>query len=891
VTFRYFRKQLLGTVQMGHVPPYILNTGGAMTDGGLYVGFQATGTQQFNFRQGPNYIDGTINASGRGARVARLTTDLDPWWVARIEPSTEDTLNRTVWINDIVLLDEDGGAIVIGTFASVRNQPAAGPYSMNFYNADNTLAFNIPKKNKAVYGGFFARISPAGVWQWCQQIWDDPTNTGRDAGVQCRKGSLVTGGLVAVAGQAVLLQGLATRLYFDAVTFFNNIVVTTGLTTVYYGYVAFYNVADGTLVAAQVDSPEANNFAPTQVLFHNDSPNSDMNGSGADSDFAPSFYEWGGGLSPYSSEGGVVHSAAKYGFGNAGVDILLDYGNTDLFLPYIREDSNSTTGFLAARDSAGVDWAAVIEEPDPLVDINQKMFSNVWTFPDGSCIALGKSGFKAADDQNADLERYALPLAAPVEVDAEGLPYLFAVRFAANGDVVWSRRIAQYGAVIAGIPVFIAECWDDDANNLLHFIVAQNSSILALSAIDGAGVLYPLNTTGASNKAFLFSLDKDTGAVTHVDRIISQPGTNTFYGYSLAVSGVTGKVYVLPYGGTATTAQVFPSSVAPISLGVTGSSQQAQIVETTVNPSPATPVTNPYTPTRVRELTYLAGGSNYARIIRPIVGPTVYDRAAQYYDFYSRRVTAGGGAIVDAAATLAFIEGMVAEDIWTAFSAAFLPFAGLAKDGGELVSRWFNLHGPDVTASGTLRPTWVASDAGFNNQPVLTFDGATDYFSNVSGTSGDVIYDNIFVQAAQFEAFAVFNADIINTNTNGANDSLIVCSVTGLELNSVPRMQIWNNDGTVDVAASVITTGATYLAHGRHEGGQVISSIDGGVETSAASGNCNPALNTVMRIGANVSGSGLFDGRLAGVFALRRNLTVGQRAAFITYLKNLYGIA
>lgn len=859
-------------------------------DGGLYASWLATAATQYTFRQGPQYVDSYANSNGHSARIARLTTDLDPWWVAGINPSTEDTQNRVVFVNDIISLHDDGGAIVIGTFSSTRNQPASGLYSMNFYNADGSLAFNVPKKNKALYGGFFAKISFDGVWQWCKQIWDDGFNSGVDSGAKCLKGSLLPDGSFAVIGSATLVANnvstpTPSRLFFDNVTSFTNIITTLGANRIRYDFVGIYDDA-GDLIAAQVDSPEADNGSPTQTWLHVPAQGTDHQILTAD--YAQGVYTWAGGASPYASDAGLFHTASRYYAGGAGQDILLDYGNTNLYLPYVRESSTSATGFVAARNASGVDWAGTLVEPNlGGTDFNSNAFSDVWTFPDGGCIALGKATFEAVDDQNAQLQRYPSAI-APVTIDANGKPYIVAVRYAANGDVVWSRRIVEYSIQVSvgteGLPIFTANLYNDEANNEMTFLLGTGNTT-AWSVIDGAGGLHAVDATGAYNKNFLVSIDKDTGAVTRTARVIETGIAG--YAYAMTVNNLTGKTYVMTHFGGSAPIDLFPTSAATYEKDIGASTQNSVLIEVTPTASPADPLTDPYTPTRVTELT-LSGATNHiTRAVRPIITTTSYSKAEQYYDFYARRVALASGTVEDPAATLAFIAFMVENDMWTMLSSAFVPWAGFIKDGGGLVSRWFNLHGPDVYATLTARPVWVAADAAFNNLPSIAFDGTNDALAAVN--QSEVRWHDIFLRRDEFEAYAVFNADVINTNTNGANDALIQVGQAGLELNSVPRMQIFSNDGTVDVAASVITTGATYLAHGRHEGGQIISSIDDGVETSSASGNVTPANLGVLTLGAN--GGAFFDGRLSLLPTFRRTLSPDQRTALFAYIKDLYAIA
>jgi len=75
VTFRYFRTQRLGTVQMGHVPPYILNTGGVVVSDLLYF-------------SGSFSVQTVIDPEGPTPTTLTNTTSALQGWVSAVDRNT-----------------------------------------------------------------------------------------------------------------------------------------------------------------------------------------------------------------------------------------------------------------------------------------------------------------------------------------------------------------------------------------------------------------------------------------------------------------------------------------------------------------------------------------------------------------------------------------------------------------------------------------------------------------------------------------------------------------------------------------------------------------------------------------------------------------------------------
>jgi hypothetical protein len=699
-------------------------------------------------------------------------------------------------------------------------------------------------------------------------------------------------GDVYLAGTFRLIDLTTARVYFDDTTYFTGINLASSVNAATYGFVAWIDSTDGSLIAHQVDSAEADVTSPNGVyMWQRNNSGTLLNGL-TTSDYAQTIRDYGGGVSPFASSAGVMHFAAKYGSATTTADLLLDYGNTDLFMVNASNSGNQS-GLLAARSTSGVDWASALIEPNRTgATVNDKVFCAVWTFEDGSCIALGKGLMNNAASQNAQIERFPSAI-TPVPIVSD-LPYGVAVRYDVSGNVVWTARFIEYGAVfgptLGGGGWFnLYDCWYDEQRDLLHFTLSQAVTTSLTINPDTTPVV--LNTSPAAEKGFVLSMDPSTGEITHADNIFTA-ANGVCYPCRVVTNPITGLCYV-GIGNSSTTAastNLFPASSSPIEILDLNNNGALHLAEFEPTVSPATPVTNPYTPTRVVEVASVAQviTPNF-RAVKPITTTTVYDRAAQYYEFYSRRVAAAGGTIVDPAATLAFVEFCVEEGIWTKLSAAFLPFAGLTAGGGGEVTTWFNLHGADVAETGAARPIWTASDANFNGLPSVDFNGTAQRL--LATTAAVNLSRTALFSASEYEMFSVFRADAINTAgaLSSSMDQLIYCGIAGLGLNSTPTAGLWSNDGVTDSAGNAISLSTTYLVSGRHEGGSIYSAINAGAESSAVSGDVG--LTTLQLYLGNNASTAWFDGQISSGITCRSGLTAGQRAALKAYIMELYALA
>lgn len=185
------------------------------------------------------------------------------------------------------------------------------------------------------------------------------------------------------------------------------------------------------------------------------------------------------------------------------------------------------------------------------------------------------------------------------------------------------------------------------------------------------------------------------------------------------------------------------------------------------------------------------------------------------------------------------------------------------------------------TSSLTARPTFKTGLFPLGGS-ALDFDGSDDQLS-AAGSVGT------FISASAMTAFFVFIVDTISTNdttTYYTNQAIFASSGGGIQIpyfrSAGPVVGAYNYDPAAPDAVEVaVTAAAAHVVMVRHEAGSLYISIDGGSESSVASGDS--ATSGDPRFGVNVV-STYFDGKLAELFFYNVALATGEIAALNTYL-------
>jgi hypothetical protein len=184
-----------------------------------------------------------------------------------------------------------------------------------------------------------------------------------------------------------------------------------------------------------------------------------------------------------------------------------------------------------------------------------------------------------------------------------------------------------------------------------------------------------------------------------------------------------------------------------------------------------------------------------------------------------------------------------------------------------------------ATHTGANRPTFKTSI--INGLPVFDFDGTDDYLQIGSAAA--------YVTDTAYSVFAVFIADTIGTDSvNYYEDDAIIAGQDyfGVHFRSTgPKIIAYNNDGSVDGVETTIATGTAYVYHQRHESNVLYASLNGGSETSTASGT-TATLGGDFYIGRNGSSGQYADFKLGELFIYSVARTTGEISALNTYLYN-----
>lgn len=203
------------------------------------------------------------------------------------------------------------------------------------------------------------------------------------------------------------------------------------------------------------------------------------------------------------------------------------------------------------------------------------------------------------------------------------------------------------------------------------------------------------------------------------------------------------------------------------------------------------------------------------------------------------------------------------------------------------VGRWADQSGNGYHVSqatdakrGTLKTNQI------NGNSVVRFDGTADCL--LGTTLSNLIANNAYAVyiLAKASAAATNNVNTYsNTMIVGGNDQL-----HGLHLKSAPAIHAYNWDGSDDNVSAAIVLGTAFVAHFRHDTGNLVLSKDGGAETSAASGNTT-GLTGVFIIGARDASNLFFNGDICEVLVYNVVLGASDHTAAVAYMKTLGGIA
>lgn len=164
---------------------------------------------------------------------------------------------------------------------------------------------------------------------------------------------------------------------------------------------------------------------------------------------------------------------------------------------------------------------------------------------------------------------------------------------------------------------------------------------------------------------------------------------------------------------------------------------------------------------------------------------------------------------------------------------------------GGVIRRWTNAINTAHKFDGSTdaaSPTYRTPTAGALLLPNADFNDADSERVVTSTLLSTYIANNAF------DMLIAFETDAAGTNNANSYDNTMMFAdlggYMGLGLKSTNLLG-FNYDGSDDPLTIAISTGTAYVARFRHNGGNIYLSINGGAESSVASGNTQVIANAV----------------------------------------------
>jgi len=194
---------------------------------------------------------------------------------------------------------------------------------------------------------------------------------------------------------------------------------------------------------------------------------------------------------------------------------------------------------------------------------------------------------------------------------------------------------------------------------------------------------------------------------------------------------------------------------------------------------------------------------------------------------------------------------------------------------GETVEEWEDDDGKDLSfwylSDPSAEPTYRTS-VPLMALACLDFDGTNDRMglydsagvtpkslANVLSASAKTVLLSIYVEAIVGSDASAFNNDGIFVDS-GQFFGLHVKSVAG-----VHTLQGYNWDGNEDKVEATISLATSYVVMLRHNGTNLYMAINGGAESSVASGATSTTTGNIMLGRNGTAGSAYFNGRVGEV--------------------------
>lgn len=228
---------------------------------------------------------------------------------------------------------------------------------------------------------------------------------------------------------------------------------------------------------------------------------------------------------------------------------------------------------------------------------------------------------------------------------------------------------------------------------------------------------------------------------------------------------------------------------------------------------------------------------------------------------------------------------------WTSATCWLYGGAGVTESGGA-VSAWADQSGNGnnfIQNTAGSRPAYDAADAGFNNLPTMSGDGADD-FMIAATTAENFISTTGHTWIAVVRVDAVTAAPSVGYDEEGwfGDGAGGFTQGTISQVGGTPRLGTYLWDGGAKNQRQTTTLSAAHVITSRHNGTTLYTSVDGAAETSVACGSW-AGTGTTLRL---FSGASLYATVTIAEVAFS-NVDEGttRLTDAVTKLKAKYGIA
>lgn len=186
-------------------------------------------------------------------------------------------------------------------------------------------------------------------------------------------------------------------------------------------------------------------------------------------------------------------------------------------------------------------------------------------------------------------------------------------------------------------------------------------------------------------------------------------------------------------------------------------------------------------------------------------------------------------------------------------------------------------------------PTFRSGGSSLMLHSCVDFNGTDDYLRayNQRGTAQKAL-SNFITNSAYYCIVAFYAEAITTTGANLEDNHCIIGDDTGYfglflkDVSGTKTAYAFNYDGSNDQVGVACAAGATHIAEFRHDSGNLYLAIDGGTESSVASGNTSNLTHTLL-FGKSAGATSFLNGRIGEGAIYNAVPASGDRSSVYSY--------